>query len=392
MRGRRVVLGVTGGVAAYKAAYLARRLVEAGAEVRAIMTPSARHFIGPHTLTAITGTPVITDLFSGVSPHTELARWADIIVIAPATAATIGRIANGVSSNALAATVLASERPLVVAPAMHTEMWEHPATQRNMETLRADGVTVVGPAVGDLAGGDVGLGRLADPDEIAEVVSAVLAAGRDLAGRSFIVTAGGTREPIDPVRYIGNRSSGKMGFAIATEAARRGADVRLVTTVEYSDVEAGVEVIAIETAAEMADAVWSRAGDVDAVVMAAAVADFRPSTARSDKIKRSTEGLDTIGLEPTEDVLAGVVAMDPRPVVVGFAAEAGDLSDAARKAKEKGVDLLVANDIARPGSGFGSDTNEVTVIDREGSEDRWEMMSKTEVASRLLDRIRDLMA
>ncbi|NNK92154.1 MAG: bifunctional phosphopantothenoylcysteine decarboxylase/phosphopantothenate--cysteine ligase CoaBC [Acidimicrobiia bacterium] len=392
MRGRRVVLGVSGGVAAYKAAYLARRLVEAGAEVRTIMTPSSRHFIGPHTFTAITGTPAITDLFSGVSPHTELARWGEVIVIAPATAATIGRCANGISSNVLAATVLASDRPLVVAPAMHTEMWEHPATQRNIETLAADGVTIVGPGSGDLAGGDSGIGRLVEPEEIVAAVEHVLAAGRDLAGLSMIVTAGGTREPIDPVRYVGNHSSGKMGFAIAGAAARRGAAVTLVSTVPYLADEPGVDVVEVDTAGEMARAVWGRAAESDVVVMAAAVADFRPVNPADHKIKRSRDGIPTVEFEATEDVLAGVVAMEERPIVVGFAAEAGDLEDAERKAKDKGVDLLVANDIARPGSGFGSDTNEVTVIDADGSSESWELMPKDEVADKLLDRIRDLNA
>ncbi len=391
LAGRRIVLGISGGVAAYKAAYLARRLVEHGARVRTVMTRSATKFLGPQTIAAITGEHPHTELFGAesVSPHTELARWADLIVVAPATTATIGRLAAGMSEDLLSATVMASIRPLVVAPAMHTEMWEHPATQRNIDRLRADGATVVGPGVGALAGGDEGAGRMAEPDEIVAAVAGVFEArAGDLAGWRVLVSAGGTREPIDPVRFVGNRSSGKMGHAIAREAAVRGAAVALVTTVDFEPVS-GVEVVAVETAAEMAEAVWSRAGAVEVAVLTAAVADFRPATPRDAKLKRAEGDLE-VTFERTPDILAGVAAMHDRPFLVGFAAETGSLDDAVDKARRKGVDLLVGNDVAKEGSGFGTDTNEVTLVMPDGTSEPWELMSKAEVASRLWDRIRDL--
>ncbi|HSF86460.1 MAG TPA: bifunctional phosphopantothenoylcysteine decarboxylase/phosphopantothenate--cysteine ligase CoaBC [Acidimicrobiia bacterium] len=388
LTGRRIVLGVSGGVAAYKSAILARRLIEQGAAVRTIMTRSAAQFIGPQTFGAITGEQPIVALFGGddPSPHTHLAKWADAVVVAPATAATIARIASGLSEDALSTTVLAAwGTPLIVAPAMHTEMWEHPATQRNIATLRGDGAHIVGPARGALAGGDEGAGRMVEPEELLEVVARAVSHA-DLHGWRVIVTAGGTREPIDPVRYIGNRSSGKMGNAIAAVAARRGAAVTLVTSA--SPVEtAGVSVVAVETAEEMADAVWSRAADMDVAVMAAAVADFRPAAASDAKLRRR-DGTPAIELMPTPDVLAGVAEMSPRPFLVGFAAESGSLDEAVAKTQRKGVDLLVGNDVSKPGSGFGTETNEVLIVTPDGQSEPWKLMSKDEVAERLWDRIR----
>ncbi len=388
LTGRRIVLGVSGGVAAYKSAYLARRLVERGAEVRAVMTPSAVEFLGPQTLAAICGVDPLLDLFgqSDVSPHTTLGRWADAIVIAPATAATLARLANGLSDGALAATVLATDAPLLVAPAMHTEMWDHPATQRSVATLAGDGCAFVGPVSGALAGGDIGLGRMAEPDDIVAALDALLAG--DLEGWRVLVTAGGTREPIDPVRYIGNRSSGKMGNAIAVAAARRGAQVTLVTSATPPE-GPGVDAIVVETAEEMANAVWSAAARVDVAVLAAAVADFRPAGPAPGKLKRA-DGPPQIVLEPTPDILAGVVGMEPRPFVVGFAAEAGSLEGAIDKARRKGVDLLVGNDVTRTGSGFGTATNEVTVITPDGATDAWPLLTKDAVADRLWDRVREM--
>jgi phosphopantothenoylcysteine decarboxylase/phosphopantothenate--cysteine ligase len=388
LTGRRIVLGVSGGVAAYKSAILARRLIEQGAAVRTIMTRSAAQFIGPQTFGAITGEQPIVALFGGddPSPHTHLAKWADAVVVAPATAATIARIASGLSEDALSTTVLAAwGTPLIVAPAMHTEMWEHPTTQRNIATLRGDGAHIVGPARGALAGGDEGAGRMVEPEELLEVVARAVSHA-DLHGWRVIVTAGGTREPIDPVRYIGNRSSGKMGNAIAAVAARRGAAVTLVTSA--SPVEtAGVSVVAVETAEEMADAVWSRAADMDVAVMAAAVADFRPAAASDAKLRRR-DGTPAIELMPTPDVLAGVAEMSPRPFLVGFAAESGSLDEAVAKTQRKGVDLLVGNDVSKPGSGFGTETNEVLIVTPDGQSEPWKLMSKDEVAERLWDRIR----
>ena len=384
LKGRRVLLAVTGGVAAYKSAYLARRLIERGADVRVILTDSALEFIGPQTFAAITGHQPYTSLFSekrSVSPHTELARWAQVIVISPATAATIGKLATGISSDLVSATLLASERPVLVAPAMHTEMWEHPATQRNIETLLKDGYRMVGPFEGALAGGDVGMGRVAEPEEIIEALHDLL--GPMENAPRLLVTAGGTREPIDPVRYVGNRSSGKMGHAIANEGASRGMAVTLVTTSDEPVLE-DVEVVRVATAQEMAQAVSEVEADV--AVMAAAVADFRPVDPQGDKISRS-EGMETISLESTPDILASVVARDDGTFVVGFAAETGSVDRAIEKAAHKGVDLMVYNDVTEEGSGFGTDTNRVVVIDSAGETASWPLMNKQEVAAELLDLI-----
>lgn len=390
LAGRRIVLGVTGGVAAYKAVHLARRLMDRGAEVRVIMTDGAAAFVGEPTFAAITGNHPVRSLFgdTDVSPHTSLARWADAIVIAPATAATMSRLATGQSSDAVSATVLAAQVPVVIAPAMHTEMWDHPATRRNTTTLIADGYHIVGPEAGDLAGGDVGIGRMSEPETIVDALIAAIDTNRrggDLAGLAVLVTAGGTREPIDPVRYIGNRSSGKMGHAIAEEAARRGARVTLVTAAEPPS-DATIDVVEVATAEEMAEAVWSRLGDIHVVVMAAAVADFRPVAEHSEKLRRS-DGLPELRLEPTPDVLVGVVERAPSATVVGFAAEAGSLDEASAKAERKGVDLLVANDITRPGSGFGSDTNEVRLVYADGGYDDLDPAPKRVVAARIWDAV-----
>ena len=385
IRGRRIVLAVTGGVAAYKSAYLVRLLGEAGAEVKVIITDSAKQFVGPQTFAALTGSQPFTDLFGdeSVSPHTELARWADLIVIAPATAATIGRIANGLSVDLVSATLLASQSPIVVAPAMHTEMWEHPATQANVEKLRQFGYRIVGPESGQLAGGDEGMGRVAEPESILAAVESIL--GGQAIGTSMLVTAGGTREPVDPVRYLGNRSSGKMGHAIADAAARHGFDVTLVTTSQLP-VGSGVKVVSVETAQEMLAAVEGIESDV--AVMAAAVADFRPANPSKEKLARSS-GLEAIDLEPNPDILASVAERTPSPFLVGFAAETGGVERAIRKAADKGVDLLVYNDVTEPGSGFGTTTNRVTIISNDGSTDEWPMMAKSEVAERLVALIAD---
>ena len=383
LQGRRVLLAVTGGVAAYKSAFLARRLVEAGAEVKVILTESAGEFIGGQTFAAITGGQPLTSLFgeTSVSPHTELARWCDVVIVAPATASTIGKVANGISSDLVSATLLVTQSPVLIAPAMHTEMWEHPATQRNIKTLESDGYLFIGPASGPLAGGDLGMGRMSEPDEIVEAVETILSP--DDSALRILVTAGGTREPLDPVRYLGNRSSGKMGHAIADEAARRGFRVTLVTAADM-DVLPTVKVVSVQTADEMLEAVSGE--DADVAIMAAAVADFRPSKLSEGKISRA-DGLDSIELSPTPDVLASVVARDKKLFVVGFAAETGGVERAIEKALEKKVDLLVYNDVTEPGSGFEGDTNRVVLIDNEGQTDSWPLMSKKEVASLLLDRI-----
>jgi phosphopantothenoylcysteine decarboxylase/phosphopantothenate--cysteine ligase len=388
LQGRRVLLCVTGGVAAYKSAYLARRLIESGATVRVELTESALEFIGAQTFAAITGESPFTSLFgeSLVSPHTELARWADLVIVAPATASTLGKVANGISSDLVSATLLATTKPVLVAPAMHTEMWDHPATRRNMELIRDLGYHVVGPNPGELAGGDVGMGRVAEPDEIVEAANALLAG--DGAGRALLVTAGGTREPIDPVRFLGNRSSGKMGHAIADVAMRRGYAVTLVTTSDLP-VHPAVKVMRVETAEEMLEAVSGI--DAEIAVMAAAVADFKPVGIADSKIPRS-EGVPVIELTTTPDILASVVARKERPFTVGFAAETGGVDRAVEKARAKGVDLLVYNDVTEPGSGFGTETNRVVIIDDEGGLEELPLLSKTEVAERILDRVATAMA
>jgi phosphopantothenoylcysteine decarboxylase/phosphopantothenate--cysteine ligase len=397
LKGRRIVLAVTGGVAAYKSAFLCRRLIEAGAEVRVVMTDEAVNFIGPTTFASLTGKPVIRSLFSSdlVSPHTDLGRWADAVIVAPATAATLSRLVTGLSEEPVSATVLATRSPVLLAPAMHTEMWEHPATVRNITQLRDDGHHFVGPATGTLAGGDEGMGRMAEPEEIVAALDDLFGGGSpalSLSGLKVLVTAGGTREAIDPVRYIGNRSSGKMGHAVADEAARRGADVVLVTTAERPSHPA-VKVVRVESAQDMAEA--ASGVDADIAVMAAAVADFRPSGRSEEKLAR-TDGPPEMHLEKTPDVLASVVARKPRPFVVGFAAETGTsdqtwLERATDKAAAKLVDLLVANDVTEPGAGFGVDTNHVAIVFPDGRVDDWEMAPKTEVARRLWDLISNQM-
>ncbi len=389
LRGRRVLLVVTGGVAAFKAASLARMMIDAHARVRAMMTGPSLRFLGANTLSAITGRPVITDLFDdghSVSPHTEAADWADLVVVAPATAASLSRLAHGLSSDVVTATVLASSCPVLVAPAMHTAMWEHPATRRNVSTLKADGVKILGPVSGRLAGGERGLGRMMEPDDLFSAIEGMWEA--PMQGVRVLVTAGGTREQIDPVRYLSNHSSGKMGHAVAAEAARRGADTTLVTSSPL-ECPARVKRVDVVSAQDMAEAVGSVEADV--AVMTAAVADFRPKYASNQKMARG-EGPAVLELEPTPDVLGQVLIRRSRPsVVVGFAAETGGIERAVGKALSKGVDLMVANDVTIPGSGFGSDNNQVVLIRSNGDTEPWPLQSKAEVAARLLDEVKILL-
>lgn len=383
--GHRVLLAVTGGVAAFKAATLARLLIESHAEVRAVMTTPSRKFLGSNTLSAITGHPVMIDLFDdsrSVSPHTEAAEWADLVVVAPATAASLARLAQGLSSDPVTATIMAATCPVVVAPAMHTAMWNHPATRRNLDTLRSDGVAVLGPVTGRLAGGDRGPGRMMEPEDLLEKIQAMFAT--PLRGVRVLVTAGGTREAIDPVRFLSNHSSGKMGHAVAAEAARRGAETTLVTCSPLYSPPA-VKRVDVVSAHEMAEAVSSIEADV--AIMTAAVADFRPKTSHGSKLARS-EGFNMLELEPTRDVLGEVVRRQTRPrVVVGFAAETGDVERAIGKARKKGVDLMVANDVTIPGSGFESDNNQVVLIRKNGESEPWPLQAKSRVAARLWDEV-----
>ena len=389
LAGRRVVLGVSGGIAAYKAIEVCRRLVDAGAHVVPVMTRGATRFVGETTFSALASEPVHTSLFTDRDPipHTRLGQSADLVVVVPATARVIGAYAAGISSDLLTATLIATEAPVVVCPAMHTEMWRHPAVQDNVATLRRRGVHIVPPEEGRLAGGDVGAGRLASPEAIVAEVERVLTAERDLAGLHVVVTAGGTREPIDPVRYIGNRSSGKQGHALAAEAAARGAKVTLVTTVGLA-VPPGVDVVRVETAAQMADAVGAVAPGADVVVMAAAVADFRPVQAADRKIKKAS-GPPEVVLERTADILAGLgLRKPPGQTLVGFAAETHDLrQNAASKLVEKGADLIVANDVTAPGAGFEHDTNRVVILYADGAEREVPLADKRAVARAVLDAV-----
>jgi phosphopantothenoylcysteine decarboxylase/phosphopantothenate--cysteine ligase len=365
LAGRRIVLGVTGGIAAYKAVEVCRRLVDLGAHVVPVLTRDATHFVGETTFSALASEPVQRSLWDEASPipHTRLGQTADLVLIAPATARLLGTYAAGISADLLTATLIATRAPVVVCPAMHTEMWEHPAVQDNLATLRRRGVHVVDPDVGRLAGGDVGGGRLAAPERIVAAVERILGPG-DLAGRRVLVTAGGTREAIDAVRVITNRSSGKQGHAVADEARRRGGEVTLVTTTDRP-VAPGVVVVRVESAAEMEAACRHHAPEADVVVMSAAVADFRPAAPSDRKIKKDA-GVPTIELEPTPDILAGLGAAKPAgQVLVGFAAETDDLEANARgKLDRKNLDLIVANDVSAPGVGFDHDTNAVLILGR----------------------------
>jgi phosphopantothenoylcysteine decarboxylase/phosphopantothenate--cysteine ligase len=390
LRGRVVVLGVTGGIAAYKAVDVCRQLVDAGAHVAPVLTADAHRFVGALTFSALASEPVRSQLFDGPEPipHTHLGRRADLVVVAPATATLLARYAAGIADDLLTATLLATRAPVLVAPAMHTEMWEHPAVRANVAILTERGVHVVGPDAGHLAGGDHGPGRLAAPDAIVDAAAAVLADGRDLTGVAVIVTAGGTREAIDPIRFVGNRSSGKMGHALADAAAGRGAHVTLITTTNRPTA-AGVEVVSVETAEEMADAVLSRFDDTDVVVMAAAVADFRPKAPATEKLKKH-DGVPELVLEPTPDILAALGRRKRHQVLVGFAAETSRVRDhAAAKLTAKHLDLVVGNDVSAPDAGFEVDTNRAILLDSHGSVEELPLLPKVALATTILDRVRD---
>jgi phosphopantothenoylcysteine decarboxylase/phosphopantothenate--cysteine ligase len=385
---------VCGGIAAYKAVEVCRRLVDAGVYVAPVLTEGALEFVGAQTFSALASEPVQTKLFGAPDPipHTRLGQTADLIVVAPATAKLLGKYAAGISDDLLTATLLATRAPVLVCPAMHTEMWEHPAVQANLDTLRARGVHVLPPEEGRLAGGDVGAGRLADPARIADAVLDLLAAGRPLMGRTVVVTAGGTREAIDPVRFIGNRSSGKMGHAVANVAAQRGARVVLVTTASNQPVDPAVEVVRVESAEEMHDAVFAHASAADAVIMAAAVADFRPKATADQKLKKH-DGVPEVVLEPTVDILAALgAAKSAGQVIVGFAAETERVREhAAAKLNAKRVDLMVANDVSAPDAGFEVDTNRALLLDAGGGVVETALVSKEALAGMILDRVVQLL-
>jgi len=392
--GRRVVLGVTGGIAAYKAVEVCRRLVDAGAHVVPVLTEAACRMVGPATFSALASEPAHTSIFDDQSspiPHTAIGQSADVIVICPATARAISDIRTGRSGDLLTATVLATRAPVIICPAMHTEMWEQPSVQDNIAVLRSRGVLIVPPESGRLAGGDMGHGRLASPADIVAVIESTLGVSRgDFEATTVLVTAGGTREPIDSVRFIGNRSSGKQGHAIAAEAASRGANVVLITTMPQAAPD-GVEVVPVETAAEMAVACQERAPDAHVVIMAAAVADFRPARSSDQKIKKS-DGAPELDLVPTIDILARLGATKPAAqILVGFAAETNDLMEnAAQKLASKNLDMIIANDVSKPGVGFDHETNEVIVLMADGPRHDVPLCDKREVAHVILNAVLEI--
>lgn len=397
VRGKLIVLGVSGSIAAYKAVELARRLVQAGAAVQVVMTRSATEFVQPLTFQALTYRPVEIEMFSGIDDraagHVSMGVQADLIVIAPATAHVLARLAHGFADDLLATTVLASSAPVIVAPAMETHMWGNPATRANVAMLRERGIRVLDPEAGELASGVVGQGRLASIERIeAEVADALRERSRRLAGRRVVVTAGPTLEPIDPVRVLTNRSSGKMGYAVATAAREAGADVTLITGPTALAAPAGVRVVPIETVAELRDAMVAAVPDADVVIMAAAVSDYAAAEASPSKLKKKEIGGElTLRLVRTPDVLATVTgARRSGTLVIGFKAETGDpLPEAERMLREKGLDLVVANDVSR--DVFGADADEVTFVSADGAE-ALPRLSKTEVARRLVERIAERLA
>ena len=367
---------------------LTRLLVGQGADVHVVTTASAERFVGTETFASLTGNPVRASLWEqpGVVVHVELARSADLAIVAPATADIIAKIANGLADDLLTATLLEARCPLIIAPAMHSGMWEHPATRSNISRLEDRGVRLVGPVSGVLAAGDEGVGRMAEPADI--VVAARAAIGpRDLAGVRVVVTAGPTQEPIDPVRFIGNRSSGKMGVAIAAEAASRGAVVHLVLGPGAVRPPAGLSIEEVSTAEEMRAAVLTAFEDADAVVMAAAVADFRPKVSAEEKLKKEA-GIPELHLEPTPDILRELGERKGNRILIGFAAETQDLLEAGRrKLQAKHLDLIVVNRVGREGTGFGSDTNEAMLLTEDGSDGPLRMWTKLELAAAICDRL-----
>ena len=395
LTGKEIVLGVTGGIAAYKAAEVVSRLRKQGANVHVIMTENARQFITPLTLETLSGNPVVYDTFERPATweveHIALAKRAEVFVIAPATANILAKMACGIANDMLSTTVLATKAPVLVAPAMNTGMWTAPATRQNVETLRQRGVGFVGPEAGFLACGDEGSGRMSEPAAIVEAIEAILCPLRDMEGLRVMITAGGTRERIDPVRYIGNDSSGKMGFALAEAARQRGAAVTLVCGHTTAKRPEGVPVTEVESTCELYEAVLERAAEQDVIIQAAAPADYRPAHPSTQKIKKQAgEGI-TLELLENPDIAAAVgAAKRPGQTLVGFAAETEHLLDnARRKLDKKNLDMIVANDVSRPGAGFNVDTNIATLLTRSGAVE-CPLQSKQALAERILDEIMTL--
>lgn len=388
-----ITLGVTGSIGAYKAADLASKLIQRGQKVSVILTREASEFVSSLTFSSITGNPVANNLFDPVSPyaiqHVSLAQTSDVLVVAPATANIIAKMAAGIADDILTCTALATKAPVLLAPAMDANMYENPVTQENIRKLKDRGFIFIGPDYGHLASGLVGPGRLADNEEIIDIIGKVLGQKGDLAGLNIVITAGGTQEPLDPVRFISNYSSGKMGYAIAEAARDRGAETTLISGPTALNKPAGMEFITVKTAEEMLKSVQKVMSRSDVLIMSAAVADFAPSQVTTTKIKKKTGDL-VLNLKKTQDILSSIKG---NLVKVGFAAESENLEEEAyKKLKSKNLDLIIANDITSTGSGFGVDTNQVVIIDRKGKKDRLPLMLKTELADKILDRLSGILA
>jgi len=391
IKDKKVILGITGGIAAYKACDIVRRLKKLGAQVIVVMTENAKKFITPLTFETLSGNEVVTEMFPerrfvGVR-HVDLAGWTDLILIAPATANIIGKIRSGIADDILTTIVISSKAPVLIAPAMNVNMYENPIFQENLSYLEKLGYRFVGPEVGELASGIVGKGRLAEPEIIVGEVVKLLTKERDLEGKSIIVTAGRTEEPLDPIRYLSNRSSGKMGYAIAREAYERGAKVTLISGPSNLSPSSGLNFVQVRTAQEMLSAVRSAFRKADALIMSAAVSDFSPSVISKEKIKRGEQEI-VLKLKPTVDILKEMGKMKKEKILVGFSLETEDeIKNAKKKLTEKNLDLIVVNNPNIPGAGFEVDTNQVTLVDRRGKVEKLPLLSKKEVASKILDKV-----
>lgn len=394
LKGKHIILGITGSIAAYKAAYLIRGLVTRGAEVQVVITPAGKEFITPLTLATLSSHPVISEFFSNRdgtwNSHVDLGLWADAMLIAPATASTIGKMANGIADNMLVTTYLSCKAPVFVAPAMDLDMFAHPTTRRNLERLRSFGNRIIEPAEGELASHLVGKGRMEEPDRIIEVLSDFFETRKDLAGKKVLITAGPTYERLDPVRFIGNYSSGKMGFALAEVCAERGAEVTLVAgPVALGISNPAIRRIDVESAEEMYQAAREAFPDSDAAILCAAVADYRPEQVAERKIKREEKGEMTLRLVPNQDIAASLGAMKREgQILVGFALETDDgVSHAESKLRRKNLDFIVLNSLRDPGAGFRCDTNKIAILDNAGTRTSFPLKSKREVASDIVDRL-----
>lgn len=393
MKGKKIVLGITGSVAAYKAAYLVRAFIKKGAEVQVVMTPSAKEFITPVTMSALTGKPVVSEFFAANDgtwhSHVDLGLWADAMVIAPASANTLGKMAHGVADNMLVTCYLSCKAPVFIAPAMDLDMFAHPSTQRNLELLRSYGNHIIEPAEGELASHLQGKGRMEEPDRIVEIVSSFFASEQRLQKKKIVITAGPTYEKIDPVRFIGNYSSGKMGFALAEVCAERGAEVELVAgPVSLKTVHPAIRRTNVESAQEMYDAVIRLYPDADAAIMCAAVADYRPQERAEKKIKRNTDDM-TLTLVPNPDIAAALGKIKrPEQLLVGFALETdNEEQNALSKMQRKNLDFIVLNSLQEPGAGFRCDTNRITILSRDGEKQTFGLKSKKEVAGDIVDKL-----